>query len=259
MKGRPVDDNDLQAYADGLLPQERQAFVEAELARDPELAGKVAGWQRQNEALRGLYAHVAREAVPASLSPYRIDRTVRIGRGRMLRMAAAAVLLASASATAGWYGRDLATALPGTAFSPEASLVGEAMAAHSLYTREVVHAVEVKADQEQHLASWLSKRLDRPLVVPDLSKEGLTFVGGRLLPANDGPAAQYMYEDASGRRVTLYIIPTSEAEETSLRYTEAKGLQSYLWTDNELACALVGDLPRAHLQQIAMSAYKQFE
>ena len=204
---------------------------------------------------RKFIERIARDGALGALSPYRIDREIRTNRSRNMRMAAAAVLLVAVSGLSGWFGRELATGLSQADFS----LVSEAMAAHSLYTREVVHAVEVKADQEEHLATWLSKRLDRPLVIPDLRKQGMTFVGGRLLPANGGPAAQYMYEDESGKRVTLYIVPAAGKEETSLRYTASNGLVSWLWTDNELECALVGDLPRERLQEIAMSAYKQFD
>ena len=255
MSGNPITDSDFQAYADGQLDEERRAAVEAELARDPMRAAEVETWQRQNETLRGLYDHIARGETPPALSPYRIERRMRGERLRVIRIAAAAVLMLGTGAVGGWFGREMLAGLSQANFS----LVSEAMAAHSLYTREVVHPVEVKADQEQHLAAWLSKRLDRPLVIPDLRQDGLTFVGGRLLPANGGPAAQYMYEDEGGRRVTLFIVPAEQREETSLRYTASDGLQSYLWTDKAVACALVGDLPRERLQQIAISAYKQFE
>jgi anti-sigma factor RsiW len=255
MNGGAIEEYEFLAYADGLLPEERRASVAAALAGNPERAADVAAWQRQNETLRGLYPVVARDSTPAALSPHRIGRDIRTGRARNLRMAVAATLLVAAGGLAGWFGRELAAGVPQAGFS----LVGEAMAAHSLYTREVVHAVEVKADQEQHLASWLSKRLDRPLVIPDLRQEGLAFIGGRLLPANGGPAAQYMYEDEGGNRVTFYIVPAPGKAETALRYVSGDGLVSYLWTDNALDCAIVSDLPRERVQQIAMSAYKQFE
>lgn len=247
-------DDDLQAYVDGRLSEDRHAAVEARLARDPVQAAEVEALKVQNETLRGLYAHVGREEIPARLSPYRIDARLRQGRTQVWRMAAAAALLVAAGIAAGWIGRAY---LAGQ--RPNVSLVGEAMAAHSLYTREVRHAVEVKADQEEHLTTWLSNRLDRTLIIPDLRQDGMTFVGGRLLPAAEGPAAQLMYEDASGKRVTLYVVPSAQATETSLRYMAANDLQSFLWSDNSLDCALTGDLPRAQLQKIAMSAYEQFE
>ena len=57
--------------------------------------------------------------------------------------------------------------------------------AHSVYVPEPRHAVEVKA-QEEHLARWLTRRIDVPVKLFDLRDQGFELVGGRLLP--DGPA-----------------------------------------------------------------------
>ncbi|MBA8840474.1 anti-sigma factor [Ochrobactrum sp. RH2CCR150] len=255
MKNRLISDAELQAYVDGLLPVERRQVIEAELSANPQLASEIGVWQRQNETLQALYSHVAQEPVPARLNPGAIRDEIRSTRQGSWRMAAAAVVLVAVGAGAGWFGRDALEATPPSSMP----LVSEAMAAHSLYTSEIVHPVEVKAEQEQHLSAWLSKRLERTLVIPDLRTEGLSLVGGRLLPANGGPAAQLMYEDTSGKRVTLFIVPSDDNKETSLRYLTRGNLEALIWSDNALNCALVGDLPRPRLQQIAMSAYKQFE
>ena len=63
--------------------------------------------------------------------------------------------------------------------------------------------VEVGADQKDHLVGWLSKRVGVTLTAPDLESQGFRLIGGRLLPAGTtGMAAQFMYEDATGRRVS---------------------------------------------------------
>jgi len=51
----------------------------------------------------------------------------------------------------------------------------------------------------------LSKRLNRTLTIPSLHEYGFELVGGRLLPGEDGPAAQFMYQNANGERLTLYM------------------------------------------------------
>lgn len=249
----PITESDLLTYADGLLDDDRRIEIERHLADNPVLAEDVGHWHRQNETLRELYGHVARETVPARLSAHRMAHRVKAETNRNWRMAAAAVLLVTAGAVSGWFGRDMMAA----GSLADSSMISEALAAHSLYTREVLHPVEVRGDQEAHLAAWLSKRLDRPLVIPDLRDEGLTLVGGRLLPANGGAAAQFMYEDDGGRRVTLYVVPTQNGKETSLRYVAAGALESFAWTEATLSCALVGDLPKERLQEIAVRAYRQ--
>ena len=192
-------DTDLHAYADGRLDAAARAAVEARLASDPAAARQVADWQRQNDMLRTLYGPAANEPVPSRLDIHRIARQGRSDIGRWGRMAAAAVLLLAVGAAGGWYGRGgLEPARPA-----ETTLAAEAMTAHQVYSGEVVHPVEVWAGEKDHLKTWLSKRLARPLAIPDLGEGGLTLVGGRLLPAANGPAAQVMYQDETGSRVTL--------------------------------------------------------
>jgi anti-sigma factor RsiW len=255
---RKITEHDLHAYADGALNGPARAAVEAYLATHPAAAAEVEGFRRQNETLRALYGPVAAEPVPPRLNAYRIERESRIRTITWSRMAAAAVLLLAVGTAGGWYGHALyAPATPARVALGDEALVGEAMEAHRVYSGEVVHPVEVWAGQKDHLQSWLSKRLARSLTVPDLRSDGLTLVGGRLLPAANGPAAQFMYEDDTGHRVTLYIIPAKQGRETSFRYASLDRLEAFFWTDEAISCALVGDLPRDRLQEIATQAYKQ--
>jgi anti-sigma factor RsiW len=244
-----ITESDLHAYVDGALEPRRRAAVERHLAEHPDEAERVADWRRQNEALRALYAHVADEPVPPRL---RIDRLAGRRAGRNWpAMAAAAVLCLAIGAAGGWIGRS-------TWVRPaQATLIDAAVTAHELYAREVMHPVEVRADEQAHLAAWLSKRLDRPLVVPDLRPLGFGLVGGRLLPAGNLPAAQLMYEDVGGRRITLLIVPATNAEGSSLRYAGSGKLRSFLWTEEAISCVIVGDLSRDRLRSIAMDAYEQ--
>lgn len=248
-------ETDLHAYADGMLDEPARAAVEAYLADNPAVAEAVEGWKRQNETLRTLYGHAAAEPVPPRLDAYRIERENRIGAARWVRMAAAAVLVLATGTAAGWYGRGSFA----PAASAEITLADQAIEAHRVYSGEVVHPVEVWAGEKDHLKAWLSKRLARSLTIPDLSAGGLTLVGGRLLPAANGPAAQVMYEDETGRRVTLYIIAVEDGRETSLRYAALDPPGAFVWTDETISCALVGDLPKDRLLEIATLAYRQLE
>jgi anti-sigma factor RsiW len=248
-------EHDLHAYADGRLDAAARTVVEAYLADNPAAAEEVEDWKQQNETLCALYGSAVAEPVPLRLDARRIEWESRTDAGRSGRMAAAAVLLLAAGAAVGWYGRGY-LALAGPA---EITLADEAMTAHLVYSGEVVHPVEVWAREKDHLRAWLSKRLSRPLTIPDLSAGGLSLVGGRLLPAASGPAAQVMYEDGTGRRVTLYIIPVTDGRETSFRHAALDPLEAFVWTDEAISCALVGELPRNRLLEIATLAYRQLE
>ena len=75
-------------------------------------------------------------------------------------------------------------------------------------------------------------------------------MGGRLLPDQEGlPAAQFMYEDSSGRRLTLYVRKETGLNNTSFRFYERDGFGSFYWIDRPLAYALSGRLSRDELSE----------
>ena len=251
MNGARITETDLHAYVDGELRPERRAEVDRYLAEHPSEADRVRAWHQGNELLRALYAHIVDEQVPPRLDVDRLaaSRSTYSWKGA----AAAAVLCVTIGLAGGWIGRGYWTG-PDLG---QSTLVDEALAAHNLYTREVLHPVEVRADQQAHLAAWLSRRLDRSLVVPDLRSLGFSLVGGRLLPVQGQPAAQLMYEDETGLRVTFMIVAENTGQETSLQYAQVDGLSSFLWTDETMRCVLVGSLDGDRLRNIATRAYEQ--
>lgn len=128
--------------------------------------------------------------------------------------------------------------------------MAEALAAHRTFVVEVAHPVEVGAENKGHLATWLTNRLGRPFVVPDLRVAGPSLVGGRLLPSPSEPAAQLKYEDETGQRLTLYLRRGSTVD-PSFRFAQTATEQAFCWSDTEFAYALTGALPRARLPEIA--------
>ena len=91
---------ELAAFADGTLPAERRAQLEARIAASPELAELVGRQRRSLAAMRS----AADEPVPASLAAAveasRVDAVSRRGRGRRrvaLRLGAVAALVAVAA------------------------------------------------------------------------------------------------------------------------------------------------------------------
>ena len=141
----------------------------------------------------------------------------------------------------------------------EGAFVATAMGAHTVYVPEVRHPVEVKAD-EAHLVRWLTKRVGADVRAPVLSGTGWKLMGGRLLPDQEGhPAAQFMYEDATGRRLTLYIRKETGLDNTSFRFAERDGFGAFYWIDRPLAYALTGRLSRDELETLAILIYGQLE
>lgn len=238
----------LQRLIDGQLPARDEGAVRAALALDPALAARVEAQAEDRVALRAALAPKATEPVPERL---RAAVQPRVPRWQAI---AAAVALFALGVGAGWAIGQHGASDPVAA--GKATLVSEAQRAHAVYAVEVRHPVEVGAQESAHLMAWLSKRLGLQLTAPDLLAQGFALVGGRLLPAEAGPAAQLMYEDATGLRLTLYItaMPGSESAFRFARSTA--GVSSLVWLEGGYGCAISAPLERAQLWPIAQSVYE---
>ncbi len=82
-------------------------------------------------------------------------------------------------------------------------------------------------------------------------------MGGRLLPGSAGPAAQFMYEDVTGRRITCYIKLNPAGGETAFRYEQDGDLTAFAWLDGPLGFALVGDAGREEMLHLAQAVYRE--
>jgi anti-sigma factor RsiW len=94
---------------------------------------------------------------------------------------------------------------------------------------------------------------------PALGSLGWRLMGGRLLPDHGMPAAQFMYEDAGGRRLTLYVRKETGLDNTAFRFHEKDGFGSFYWIDRPLAYALSGRVSREELTTLANAVYAQLE
>lgn len=244
-----VSEDDLLAYVDGRLSTERAADIERWLSENPGDAARVRAWRINDRALGVLHAEVLDAPVPERLNPVAIARRRRRSAFRM----AAAVALFALGLQSGWIARDLT----GDDVAATDGFTAYAMSAHRVYTNENRHAVEVPAADEKHLVAWLSKRLDYPLLAPDLRPAGFHLVGGRLLPSGRSYAAQFMFEDNSGRRLTLFVSRDKNATPAAFRYESQGNVGAFYWMEGELAYALLGEAGRDELYTLAHTVYDQ--
>ena len=250
----PVSEHDLQAYADGELPEDRRAAVAAWLAAHPEDAERIESYRALAQELRSTYAGVLDEPVPE-----RLEQAVRPARSRRVaRVAMWVVLGAALGAVAGWQLHSTQTP-PVIAADGATVLARRAAVAHATYSPEVRHPVEVGADQETHLVAWLSKRLGTQLRAPKLESVGYSLVGGRLLPGEQGPVAHFMYQCNRGTRVTLYVrSDMGQNRSTAFRYAHEGTVGVFYWVDSKLGYAISSaDISKEDLLNVANAAYQQ--
>ncbi|MCW5736150.1 MAG: anti-sigma factor [Enhydrobacter sp.] len=253
----PIVEDELQAYVDGRLPTARRAAVEAHLAQNRDARERIALEVRHRASLRGQLEHKFAEPVPPRLWIANIRAARRTTMLRRLTALAAGALIFAIGASSGWLAANHEIFVSVSALPPTSGVAQNANAAYRTFVVEVAHPVEVASAQEGHLLQWLSRRLGKPLVAPDLTPFGYKLMGGRLLPGNGSAAAQLMYDDARGKRLTLYVR-AAEGSETAFRYQRDGDAATFAWIDRGFGFAVTAPATREELLPIAEAVYRGF-
>lgn len=264
-----MTDDDLHAFADGLLDPGRRAEAEAWLAGHPEDAVRVAAWQALSRQLHERFDPVLDEPAPARLLAAARGRERRGWLDwRLAASFAGAMLLAGGLGGVVGYQARGGSPGPAMAAAQPPAFARRAMVAHAVYAPDQRRAVEVDAEHEEQLVRWLSRRLGSPLRVPQLQPLGYALEGGRLLPGSQGPVAQFMYRDAAGGRLTLYVsneardtataaMPASVPADTAFRFAQEGGIGSFYWIDGAWGYAISAGADRAELARVSAEVYRQ--
>ena len=270
----PITEADLHAFIDAQLSPERQREVQAYLAHRPEETQRAQAYRDQKCALRSLFDPVLDETPPA--------RLLSAARPRMpwyQQRAAAGIAIALLSGAAGWGLRGGLQATPGPdllarqgasaiTLTSAAGFAQRAAVAHAVYSPDQRRPVEVDAAHEEQLVAWLSKRMGTPMQPPHLQSLGYALEGGRLLPGGRGPVAQFMYSDAAGAKLTVYVsnevaAPGQQSEpaparaDTRFRFAQEGAVNVFYWTDGPWGYAISAGADRAELARVSNAIYSQ--
>lgn len=137
--------------------------------------------------------------------------------------------------------------------------VGEAISAHRLYANDPVQPVEIDAGHREQLMTWLSRRLGEPVGAPALEAIGLKLLGGRLVPNDEGPAAQFTYEDGRGGRITLFVTRDDDSDTSEIAVEDDEDVAVAYWSDGRFAYAIVARAPETarRAADIAIATYRR--
>ncbi|MEZ5810952.1 MAG: anti-sigma factor [Rhizobiaceae bacterium] len=253
MSGRHYSETDMHLALDGEMPAEARAEFDRWLAENPAELARYERYKLDREMLKTALDPVLGEPLPPRLARFRQISRSGHRPAAPWRMAAAALLLVAAGAAAGYLvGIRSAAEGDGATF-----LADNAIAAHVIYAAEKRHTVEVGADEKDHLVAWLSKRVGVSLMAPNLETFGFTLIGGRLLPSGRQPAAQFMYENKSGERISLYVTNAERSDQTGFREVEEQGARAFYWRDQGYACAMTASASENGLLAMSRDAYRQ--
>lgn len=270
----PVTEAELQAYVDHQLTLERRLEIEAYLASRPKEAQRVKAYTAQKQELRARFNPVLDEPLPkrmrTAVTPQRPWHTQRLVAG---------LAIAVVSGAAGWGLRGgagidqsastLAQRTPNAVTLTSATgFAQRAAIAHAVYSPDARRAVEVSAEQEDQLVAWLSKRMGSPMKPPHLQTLGYALDGGRLLPGDKGPVAQFMYHDGAGAKLTLYVSneiadqSTTTAtgqknQESAFRFATQGHVNVFYWVNGPFGYAISAAADKAELARVSGAVYQQ--
>lgn len=246
-KDKSINGMELNAYLDKQLTPEQASRVERALLEDPSLQEKFSELERINSLIHEKYDAVLEEDIPARL----LTRTKQ--RSPHLAIAASVFLFISGTIL-GWQ----AQVRFGASQPVLTNLLQPATFAHSVYTADLLHPVEIKGEQQDNLNQWLSKRLKTHLSAPDLTSSGYRFIGGRLLPSTQSRmAAQYMYENQQGKRITLYVRRGEWGPPHPIKQQQYDNYTLFYWVQQDMAYALTFTEDETEQQALAQKVYQQ--
>lgn len=255
--GRPITEDDLQAYVDDALDRHRRVEVEDWLSRHPESAERLAQDIAIRDQLRAALSPIVDEPAPAELNLERlIERHGRKSSSWSFPLAriAAALVLVVAGAGAGWMLRGATLPLD----HGVVALTKEAVDSYAVFAPDTGRPVEISASNAPQFVEWASQRLARRVSIPDLSRSGFTFIGGRVVPTPHGPAVLYLFDDGKGTRLGLLARNMARDQNAPMSSSDSGAVNTMTWAVDGLGYSLVGPLKPSTLRPIANAARAQF-
>ena len=260
-----ISDTELHAYLDNQLTAEQVEEFELRLEQDASARKKLAEYQSIEHSLHQLYEPILSEPTPEYLinickKSAQTKSSKTFLSSNWMAIAASMVFFVLGSVS-GWQFKQFSSLELDQSMSLK--LAQPAIFAHSVFSVEKIHPVEVTAEKSQHMNQWLSNRLKTQIKAPDLSEFNFELVGGRLLPSTQQRmAAQFMYQNVQGKRITLYIKRGTwqETETAVTRMNKLLANNNYdvsYWIDNRLGYVLTSPMELNLDKKISESIYQQ--
>jgi anti-sigma factor RsiW len=128
----------------------------------------------------------------------------------------------------------------------------EASMAQRVFGSDTLHPVKFGPDEQSQLVKWVSLRLGRAIVPPDLSKSGYRLLGGRIIATEHGPGCMFLYESSAGVRVTLFVRPMQGIDmNAKMQPVQTADTAGFVWSHKGVGFGLVQNNPMASLHEVA--------
>jgi anti-sigma factor RsiW len=232
-----ISDEDLHAYIDGALDENRALAVREALAQNAALAQRVKLFQADKAMFKTVYAPLAERPLPAEWIA-RAHRRAQPKNRWLKAYAIAAALLVVAVSPLAW--RYVAPA-------SRPDVVELALdAREGAGGGSIVTGDELKAGRYD---AALKQAVTSDVHIPDLDRLGYRLRGLHLYDK----AAEILYRGPQGQLFTLYV----RRSDGSARFDqfERRGLRVCIWQDDQISTVMAGNITAAAMQRLATLSY----
>lgn len=247
---------DLIAYADGTLPAERIAAVEARLAHDAEARDMVAQWRHHDNLIHT--AGRAADDLPDNLAIAALERQLAsklqarrrraIFWGPGLRQIAASVVIFAA----GWGAHGLLAPASGGLGGVYPGYVSAGLLGHHAVSYLAQDAIDVALDDMDAAMDWISAQMLRKIESPKLERLGYEIESARLITQDSGPVAVFVYRSPEGEPVIVSMSPQPVTQaKQRLRVVAGQNESLAYWSDKQIGYSVVAALSPAQLTTLA--------
>jgi anti-sigma factor RsiW len=266
----------LSSFVDGQVSEIEKQDIETILVNDPEARSLHDGLKRGGDLSRRLFDDMLKEPVPLDLVrsiknaplPRKAIRLPGSPRPSIaFKMSAPATLAACALTLilGGGIGYMMGMQPPGVT-SPQfvqsnaaatRDWFDDIVAHYRLYARQDNRLVEIGADRPADILQWLTTGTGVTFRIPDLSDSGLTFLGARMIAADNTPTGILIYRRADADLGSDIIALTfSKARPETSKPAEDIRVDTGLvsWSTPMATYVVVGPSSAADLDEIAAKA-----
>jgi len=236
---RRIHDEDLHAYIDGALSEDRALLVRQALAEDAALAERVALFEADKAMFKSVYGPLADRPLPVEL----ITRVRQPSRPRMSLKLAGAIAATLAVLAGGPLVWEYSALLTGK------DVVDVALDAREGTAPKAELIATDGSPKVERYDTALREATASNVRVPDLSRMGYRLAGLHLYDK----AAEILYRGPQNQLYTLYV----RRSDGTARFDQfaRRGLRVCIWQDDQITTVMAGDVSAAAMQRLATLSY----
>jgi anti-sigma factor RsiW len=237
-----IDDTDLLAYVDGLLPPERRAEVEAAVTASPELTARLQTLRASALPYAAAFQSQTLPPVPTELSQRISDLVCADTQRERRRRSSWPAVVAAFAAGVMCCAIALRLLSPGASPPPTAQVAPWIRAVadyQQMYSRATLANLNENTELSRRVMDDLRVNDGMKVAVPDLRSAGLTFKRVQRLSFHDRPVVQMVYLPAQGEPIAVCATP--DARPDQMPHAEQIGeMRTVAWRHGSVGYVLLG-------------------